>query len=109
MFEETGLKSGQSFQKLAELIGYNNEQKETKGFIYLKIFRKSPYKIIKKHLKNENPRLREIGKNEIGELATVHRWRPFGWFVFFSWWNLTPQAVYALRDSFDRDPTSFGS
>jgi hypothetical protein len=89
---------------LADITGYNNVMKKTDGTLYLKVLRKSPYRTIKNYLKDENPRLTAAGRNPIGKIIPIHRYRG-GLHFFFRWWRLTPQAAFALRDVLDRDPT----
>ena len=102
--EETGLTIGEDLIELAVITGYNNQANQTKGVIFQKILRTSPYRAIKNYLKDENPRLRKAGENEIGEIRTIHKWRIGGHF-FVRWWKLTPQAIYALSDVLERDTT----
>ncbi|MGD9800109.1 MAG: NUDIX hydrolase [Parvularculaceae bacterium] len=104
IFEETGLEIGQDAYWLADVFGYNNARKRTKGTLFLKVLRKSPYRDIVRYLEEENPRLEKAGRNPIGKVVCIHRYR-FGFVLFLRWWRLTPQAAFALRDVLERDPT----
>lgn len=104
IFEETGLKIGQDAYWLADIVGYNNTRQKTKGTIFLKVLRKSPYRDIVRYLNSENPKLIQAGRNAIGRVVCIHRYR-VGINAFVRWWRLTPQAAFALRDVFERDPT----
>ena len=104
ILEETGLRIGEDSILLARIEGYNSSGQQSQGDLFLKIFRHSPYGIIKRHLRKENTRLAKEGEKPIGKLITVHRYRG-GLHFFYKWWRLTPQAAYALNHAFERDPT----